>query len=369
MSLSKDMVMNIVHTIIEQFQSTQQLSPKLKDEITLKILRTIPSNLIIDKYDYEILVLSGGGKKGIAQLGLLHGLYINKVIDFNKINTYVGTSIGAIINFLLIIEYSPVEIFSHACTKQIESSKNMKINITNIFSNFGCFDSNILFDNIIKITEDKLGFIPTLLELYEIYGKHFIAVVHNLSSDIYNGDEETLYIDHISNPNLSCIELLKMSSNIPVIFEKYLYDKNYYIDGALSDNYPIEYTHRRFGDNKKILGICVGKHGNILKEKINDNKSVNIIDYIKLLLTISYRSNNNKSLNYSNGKNIHSISMIIDDVNDKRFDLSTTNNFLLFSIGYKSSLKLIKGEKEVVNEIESDENGGEVRDKIKEKQD
>ena len=154
-------LVNIVKTIIEQFQLSNLITPSLqqpitestsvkeipKEEIKLKNLKTIPSNLIIDKDDYNIIVLSGGGKKGMAQLGLLHGLYINKFINFNKIKIYVGTSIGAIINFLLVINYSPVEIFSYVCTKQRASSKDMKMNVTNIFSNFGCFDSNALFDN------------------------------------------------------------------------------------------------------------------------------------------------------------------------------------------------------------------------------
>ena len=75
---------------------------------------THPPNILLNS-DYEVLVLSGGGTKGVLQLGMLHGMYTNKKINFNRIHAYVGTSIGAISCFLLILGYLPVEILSHIC--------------------------------------------------------------------------------------------------------------------------------------------------------------------------------------------------------------------------------------------------------------
>ena len=71
------------------------------------------SENIVQIADYDTLVLSGGSSKGILTLGALQYCYDNFLL--NKIETYVGTSSGAIISFLLIIGYSPIEIMVYIC--------------------------------------------------------------------------------------------------------------------------------------------------------------------------------------------------------------------------------------------------------------
>ena len=43
-----------------------------------------------------------------------------------------------------------------------------------------------------------------------------------------------------TNPNLPCLIALRMSSNIPAMFEPFKYTKSYYIDGAYGNNFAIE---------------------------------------------------------------------------------------------------------------------------------
>ena len=59
---------------------------------------------------YDTLVLSGSSIKGITFLGALQYLYDNSLLK--NVKTFVGTSSGAMISFLLIIGYTPVEIFA-----------------------------------------------------------------------------------------------------------------------------------------------------------------------------------------------------------------------------------------------------------------
>lgn len=313
-----------------------------------KFTQTTPSDLEFNSNsNYEILVLSGGGKKGIVQLGVLHAMCINGVIDFTKLQSFVGTSVGSIICFLLIINYLPVEILSHICSKGSEIKP--QINFLELMTNFGMQSIDSMFTILEKITEDKIGFLPTMSELYELYGKHFICVTHNLSADTHFDEQETVYIDHISHPNLSCIEAIKMSSNIPLVFSKYIYDKNYYVDGALSDNYPIIYTSNRFPD-KKILGICIDRPSCSIKGV--DDKKVNIMDYMKCLLAISYKMNTTRSRKYVT-ENIHSLTIVVDEPDEFKFDMSVSSNFQLFSIGYQNGVKLIKK-----NKMDSKSEGG-----------
>ena len=299
----------------------------------LKSLKTLPPSLSL-RNDYDVLVLSGGGKKGIVQLGFLHNMYTNRLIDFNEIRAYIGTSVGSIICFLLIINYLPVEILTHVCSQNMTS--NLQLNFLDLLTNFGVYTSDTVFDIIRRITEEKIGFIPTMYELYELFNKHFICVSHNLSADVSKNEQETVYIDYITHPNLSCIEALRMSSNIPLVFGKYIYDNNYYVDGAMTDNYAIAYAHSKFTD-KKILGISVDNPTN----NINDNKKINIIDYMRSLVAIPYRMNNAKSCKFT-ANNVHSILITIDEGNGCRFDVSPSQSFQLFSIGYKCASTLLQ---------------------------
>ena len=308
-------------------QSTQK--------IELKKLHTLPVSLTLDK-KYDVLVLSGGGKKGITQLGFLHNLHTEYIIDVNNLHAYVGTSAGSMICFLMVIGYLPVEILTHICSSKIDS--NISLNFLNLVSNFGVHSSDTIFDIIEKLTMDKIGFLPTMSELYELTQKHLVCVTHNLSANVLENEEETVYIDHISHPNLPCIEALKMSSNIPLVFGKYVYDKNYYVDGGITDNYPISYTYSKF-PNKNILAIYVDNPPRVIK----DNTRVSIVDYMLNLLCISLRMNSAKSCRFAKN-NIHSIMMILNEGNNI-LDVSQSTSFQLFSIGYKCAKELISNKK------------------------
>lgn len=51
----------------------------------------------------DTIVLSGGGIKGIGQLGALHYCREKGYLDMLRVNTLAGTSIGSIICLLLCL--------------------------------------------------------------------------------------------------------------------------------------------------------------------------------------------------------------------------------------------------------------------------
>ena len=53
------------------------------------------------------LVLSGGGIKGFSALGVLQAIFDRNHMN---VNTFIGTSVGSIISYLLCIGYTPIEI-------------------------------------------------------------------------------------------------------------------------------------------------------------------------------------------------------------------------------------------------------------------
>ena len=288
---------------------------------------------------YDVLVLSGGSRKGVAQLGFLHNMQQKKYIKCSKFHGYVGTSMGSIICFLLLIGYTPVEILTHICQSNIDLKSNL--NFLGLFTNYGIRTNDDIFDVVEKLAEEKIGFLPTMKELYEKFRRYFVCVTHRLTgnSEVPIG---TVYFDHISHPNLSCIEAMKMSINIPFLFGKYIYDKQYYVDGGISDNYAIEYASNLF-TGKRILGISVeNSQGSI------NGEGITIFDYIKSLLFIPVINNIQKSCSFTS-ETIHSVMMVIDDPTEetKLVSKNTKNtsinekNFQFFSLGYKTANQMI----------------------------
>jgi predicted acylesterase/phospholipase RssA len=70
-----------------------------------------------------------------------------------------------------------------------------------------------------------------------------------------------------------------MSSNLPLIFDRFKYGHSLYVDGGVSDNFPIQ-----LGDipGKKVLGILLGGKN----VKLDDDIEQNMLEYIYKLMFI-----------------------------------------------------------------------------------
>ena len=87
------------------------------DELNQELNEEIIKNNLASQYNFNSLVLSGGGSKGFAMLGALQYLYDKGYME--NIKNFIGTSIGGIISYLLIIGMTPVEIIVYLSTHKI----------------------------------------------------------------------------------------------------------------------------------------------------------------------------------------------------------------------------------------------------------
>ena len=98
------------------------------------------------------------------------------------------------------------------------------------------------------MTISKIGYLPTMKDIYSKFGKKLIFATYNLCQS------KTEYLSHETYPDLPCITALHMTANLPLIFEKFLYNGSYYIDGGLADNFPIDLADEQC---QKIFGILL----------------------------------------------------------------------------------------------------------------
>ena len=88
------------------------------------------------------LVISGGGINGLGFLGIIKNLYENNLIK--NINHYVGTSVGAIISFLMSINYSYNEIYEFCCYFNFSKITD-NINLNCFLEKYGLEDSSKIY--------------------------------------------------------------------------------------------------------------------------------------------------------------------------------------------------------------------------------
>jgi len=182
---------------------------------------------------FDTLVLSGGGVYGYSILGCIAYMFENGMLD--HVTTYIGTSIGAIIGYLLAIGCTPLEIV-------------LNFNRTKVLQNLGQFDLVAManghgachWDTVQKFLEEvtisKIGEFVNLRDLQEKYNRKLICTTYNLDKQIIE------YVGPDTNPSIPALVALRMSSNVPLIFPLFKYQNSHYIDGGILDNLPIEYA-------------------------------------------------------------------------------------------------------------------------------
>ncbi len=168
------------------------------------------------------LVLSGGGTRCIAQLGIIKALQ-----DFDiAISAFSGTSGGAVVSAFLSIGYTPEKITTIIRDSKLFDIKNF------LFGKAGLFNMT-LFEKVI------LEHFP--VNSFEALPKPVYAT----ATDILNGVPV-----YFSSGTLSTAIIA--SSCIPVVFEPIAYEDKMLVDGGVVNNFPIEPL---IGKCDKIIGI------------------------------------------------------------------------------------------------------------------
>lgn len=156
------------------------------------------------------LVLSGGGARGIAHLGVIKALQ-EMGISFDQI---AGTSAGAIVGALIAQGYTPDESL-----KIIESSSFMRH---------------------LRPAWNRMGLlrIDTASELYKKYIPHdsfegLQIPLHVVAVDLNAGEQVVFEKGELIRPVLA-------SCCLPGIFEPLLINKRQFVDGGVLNNLPVE---------------------------------------------------------------------------------------------------------------------------------
>ena len=191
----------------------------------------------------NVLLLGAGGIKGFLTVGSL--LFFEKTKMLKDIKKIVGISIGSVIGLLYVVGYSMTEILEFALMTQLSEIVS-NIDIVNIMKTNGFISHDILRKKINDKIISKFGFVPTFKQLYLMTGYHLEVVVTNLD------ENKAEYFSHETQPDLPCVEAILMSMSLPLFFQTYIHNEKIYIDGAISDPFPL-YRYEK----DRIFGILL----------------------------------------------------------------------------------------------------------------
>lgn len=274
----------------------------------------------------ENLVFSGAGIKLYTFVGFVK--YLNEKDILKNITVFNGTSSGSLIAVLLALKLKYKEIEEILLKLDLSNFKNINTEkIMNFFDNYGVDDAGeikrilkIIFNA--KINNDN----PTFKELYDITEKKLVISATCINTMTIE------YFDYEVTPDLYVSDAIIMSICIPFLYKPVKYNNKYYIDGALTKHYPIDYFKN---EKNKTLGILVSS-------KLDEYENIeNIKDYITNVLSCCF---------FNLVKNCY------NEYKDNTVLIENNHNFLDFDIEYNSKLNLLNQGYEKTKETLETEN-------------
>ena len=201
------------------------------------------------------IVLSGGGGGGFAIYGALKYLSVQNFWHIDNIKSIYATSIGSILAIFIALKYEWNSLDDYLIKRPWDKIMSIKPDdIINAWNEKGIYKEDLIQKMINPILLGKeLSTTITMLEFYE-----FTKIeLHIFTTNISESFIKELDISYKTHPNLELYKALYMSCAFPILFCPVYYETNYYIDGGLLNNFPIQ-TCLGNGCNKdEIMAIRI----------------------------------------------------------------------------------------------------------------
>ncbi|MCL1942705.1 MAG: patatin-like phospholipase family protein [Candidatus Azobacteroides sp.] len=225
------------------------------------------------------LVLSGGGAKGIAHIGLIKALEENNI----PIDYITGTSIGAIVGGMYAMGYSPEEMMDLVSSKEflMWQSGQVEEDYVYYFKKLDPTPEFVRFKISVKDTASALPlvlpkslinpvqlnfafmklFAPSTALCQGDFDKLFVPF-RCVASDVYNKKEVVFKSGDLG-------DAVRSSMTFPFVYNPIKIDSILLYDGGIYDNFPIQPMKKDFAPDF-IIGSVVASDRSATKIKDND---------------------------------------------------------------------------------------------------
>lgn len=267
------------------------------------------------KKEKKILVLSGGGIKGIAHIGALKALENMKILQNIKI--FVGNSIGGLVSSMYVVGYTIDELYDFIETFNLKKFRSTNLDPSNIFTKFG-IDSGDRFVIILKKMIEAKNLNPeiTFKELYEKTKLKIILVGSCLN------DKTAHYFSHESHPDMPLWIGIRITTSVPIWFMPVEYKNKIYVDGGCIDNYPIGLFQN---DLDSVIGLYLSEHREYIKNIPNTE------EFLMALIQTLQEGVTCKSIM---GYEKYTVLILVQQIIFTNLDITLKIKKQLFSAGY-----------------------------------
>ena len=211
------------------------------------------------------LVLSGGGIKGFAYLGILRYLYIENMVK--DIKYVAGSSIGAFFCMILALKI-PIDILEEDLVellKEVNNSNILSINkdsFAKLMLNNGFSSIRIIMKPIIKYLKDVYGIDDiTFIDFVKKTGVNLYVNATNVNT----GERKIFCVEN--TPNISVIDSVVASMSVPILFEPVSIEDDYYVDGVLSNDLPLDIFKNVSKNNTLAILLMIADEYNFINKK------------------------------------------------------------------------------------------------------
>lgn len=221
------------------------------------------------------LVIAGGGTYGFQAYGALQETHKHGVWNIDNIQSCYTTSIGSVLGIMLLMRYNEDELDNYIIKRPWHQLFKYDMNsIFNSFRNTGFFGIHTFKQMLLPLlkgmdySED--------ITLQEFYEKTKVEL-HIYSTNV--NTFETVDLSYKTHPHWTLIESAYSSCCVPIFFKPFEKDAEFYIDGGVLLNYPLEKCLYANSPDE-ILGICK-KH----KKGVGLQAEMNLLEFVGILLT------------------------------------------------------------------------------------
>jgi len=296
------------------------------------------------------LVLSGGGAKGIAHIGVIRFLESKGI----KPDYIVGTSMGSLIGGLYAIGYTPDELEMIVKTRDWDFLLNDEIKRKNVLIGQGDKNKNTLMtlplDGLKPQMASGLYKGQNILTFFEIMTREYNRDINFdslkipfrcIATNIETGEEKVFSNGQLSN-------VMRASMSIPSVFAPYEINEELYVDGGIVNNFPTNVAKAMGADI--IIGVDVGA---VLYQKEEINSIIKILDQTSSFYNYRVAQENKKLCDIYIRPNINGISAMdfskTDTIINRGYIAAKKNEDKIDSVFGKYNLSAIKNTHKAFN--------------------
>lgn len=315
----------------------------------------IDTNLIVDNpaikdIIYKNLVFKGGGVKGPAYVGCMEVLEANGKLA--AVENVAGTSVGSITAALLAVGFNSAELrqaFVETNFSSIVEDKGGVIGEgARLEKSFGLHTGHEFIAQLKERINQGTGNPNiTFKELDALVAKHSTKYKHLfiIASNISTGNADVF--SAATTPDVPIWKAVRCSMSIPILFEPFLLEENFYVDGGIGWNYPIDLFDEENEHGKKIinnesLGFFL-QNPNKADDKVFFKSKVEINSIRSSAAAIvKFMMNSMNDSHISDGDKARTVFVNDLNVDPTNFDISTERIEELMASGQNCMIDFLK---------------------------